>query len=334
LEAELDGQKDWHPGSDGKVLDLVHPSLFPLMYGKSRFLREEQVPLETCSQSSGLGETVPAVDFSGYEYAPDEYSTKCQWLPCDVSIDADGNARITSYINNLHPNGHLELYAAIEQVVSKAVPMWEDAVRSTLYRFEHSRLTVVGDGFDHDAVDRVEEARQEKRTKKLEGETFGVGWGDHGDDLWTTTTSDDNDDENDEEDEEEDEEDRDREECYKSKYIMVPEPEPYMRRQRRADDADAKTLEGTFSGNSLQVIVKLANIHLTPEKPEYGRGAWHIEVSGGPYVPITPCGKLTFQCRVCLTNTSVPAHFTTMIVPTRPNPTSRFASVPMIIFWP
>ena len=28
---------------------------------------------------------------------------------------------------------------------------------------------------------------------------------------------------------------------------------------------------------TLQVIVKLANIVLTPEKPEYGGGTWHVE---------------------------------------------------------
>ena len=28
-------QKDWHPGSNKQVLDLVHPSLYPLVYGKT-----------------------------------------------------------------------------------------------------------------------------------------------------------------------------------------------------------------------------------------------------------------------------------------------------------
>ncbi|KJA26105.1 hypothetical protein HYPSUDRAFT_36969 [Hypholoma sublateritium FD-334 SS-4] len=28
--------KDWHPGSDEKVLDLVHPSLFSPVYGRTR----------------------------------------------------------------------------------------------------------------------------------------------------------------------------------------------------------------------------------------------------------------------------------------------------------
>ncbi len=28
---------------------------------------------------------------------------------------------------------------------------------------------------------------------------------------------------------------------------------------------------------NLQIIVKLANIHLTPDKPEYKGGSWHVE---------------------------------------------------------
>jgi hypothetical protein len=34
-------QKDWRPGSDGKILDLVHPSLFPLIYGKGLSSRSQ-----------------------------------------------------------------------------------------------------------------------------------------------------------------------------------------------------------------------------------------------------------------------------------------------------
>src|SRR6195952_342862 len=56
LENVRDALKDWHPGSDGKVLDLVHPSLYPLMYGTSRFLREDTVPLNGCARFSGRGE--------------------------------------------------------------------------------------------------------------------------------------------------------------------------------------------------------------------------------------------------------------------------------------
>lgn len=36
LENVSGDQKDWHPGSNGQVFDLVHPSLFPLIHGVSR----------------------------------------------------------------------------------------------------------------------------------------------------------------------------------------------------------------------------------------------------------------------------------------------------------
>jgi hypothetical protein len=36
-------------------------------------------------------------------------------------------------------------------------------------------------------------------------------------------------------------------------------------------------LKKYFGNEGLQIIVKLANIHLTPEKPEYDGGTWHVE---------------------------------------------------------
>ena len=36
-------------------------------------------------------------------------------------------------------------------------------------------------------------------------------------------------------------------------------------------------LKGRYGRQGLQVIVKLANIHLTPEKPDYEGGTWHVE---------------------------------------------------------
>lgn len=38
-----------------------------------------------------------------------------------------------------------------------------------------------------------------------------------------------------------------------------------------------KFLQAFPGAKKLQVIVKLANIELTPEKPEYEGGAWHVE---------------------------------------------------------
>ena len=41
LESVPDSQKDWHPRVDDKVLDLVHPSLYPVVYGRSVLMTGE-----------------------------------------------------------------------------------------------------------------------------------------------------------------------------------------------------------------------------------------------------------------------------------------------------
>jgi hypothetical protein len=77
--------KDWHPGSDGKVLDLVHPSLFPLIYGRSKILPYGKVGLLDCLQRSGDGDTIPV---SGWgRTIGNAWSENYQWLPCDVRFD-------------------------------------------------------------------------------------------------------------------------------------------------------------------------------------------------------------------------------------------------------
>lgn len=35
LEAVPDSEKDWHPSSGGLVLDLIHPYLYPIVYGRT-----------------------------------------------------------------------------------------------------------------------------------------------------------------------------------------------------------------------------------------------------------------------------------------------------------
>jgi len=44
-------------------------------------------------------------------------------------------------------------------------------------------------------------------------------------------------------------------------------------------------LREQFGKHGLQVIVKLANIELTPENPKYHGGVWHVE---GQMVSVTP----------------------------------------------
>ena len=48
LEDIPSNKKDYHPGSDGKVVDLDHPSLYPLVYGITKILPRKRVNLEVC----------------------------------------------------------------------------------------------------------------------------------------------------------------------------------------------------------------------------------------------------------------------------------------------
>lgn len=65
------------------------------------------------------------------------WSTRFQWLPCEVKFSSDGtkNVRVTSYINNLHPQHHRDLYALLEVLIAQAVPTWNDV----LFKGTHGR---------------------------------------------------------------------------------------------------------------------------------------------------------------------------------------------------
>jgi hypothetical protein len=278
LESVPDKPKDWHPGSDGKVLDIVHPSLYPLMYGKSKYLPFDKVPLQDCSAYTGQGDTVPTLSLSADEI---DYSAKHQWLPCEVSIGTNGEARITSHINNLHPDGNEALYAAVEQTISKAIPLWKATVRSTLYRYKQPRVIVEGDGYDHEAAELVEEEKrkywQERWEAQKEDRASDNGTENAREAAQGADSGDganDNNGEDNDDDDDDDDEDEYIEECYKSKYIKVPEPGLYEPRTRIAMDEVATSFQQMFSGNNLQVIVKLANTHLTPDKSTYDGRSW------------------------------------------------------------
>ena len=76
---------DYHPNTDNKVRDIVHPSLYPLILKKK------------------LSKKI--LDFWNRPY---ENST-FQWLPSEFKIDANGKCKIESYINNI-PITELKLY--------------------------------------------------------------------------------------------------------------------------------------------------------------------------------------------------------------------------------
>lgn len=109
LEEVPEEERDWHPGSDGQVLDLVHPSLFCLV-------RE-------VSGVSGRAWENPTDSYSRYEF-----SEKFQWLPTDADVDDDGRVGFRSYVNNVHPEKHRDLVEVLPELVARMVPLWENVL--------------------------------------------------------------------------------------------------------------------------------------------------------------------------------------------------------------
>jgi len=103
LESVPDDVKDWHPGSNKKVLDLVHPSLFCLVYGVTRVVPESDIgkpPLSLMGSGQIIQPPVAAApikkgrmprnlneDPSGRDFG---VSKKFQWLPSEFSVSPSG----------------------------------------------------------------------------------------------------------------------------------------------------------------------------------------------------------------------------------------------------
>ena len=61
LEDVPDKDKDWHPGSHEQVLDLVHPSIYPLVYGQSKILPDSTCGVDDCMSWIGKGVTLETI---------------------------------------------------------------------------------------------------------------------------------------------------------------------------------------------------------------------------------------------------------------------------------
>lgn len=239
LEQVPEEEKDYHPGSDQKVVDLVHPSLFPLIYGRTRILRDEILTRDGYLSWSGKTEILPQPSdpegmLSSTRWGRRRiklFSTKFQWLPCDVEFEEDG-CRIVSYINNLHPQKHKDLYQIIEKVIAKTIPLWNETL--------------------HEAVSEPKHRIPYENVEYHPSSEPQPDW-------------------------EEDEEGH--EAWYGRQVIVQPEPQGDFAPLKQSDwhFGEQLSLRERFREEGLQVIVKLANIELTPDKPRYEGGTWHVE---------------------------------------------------------
>jgi len=193
LEAVPDSERDWHPGSNGFVLNLVHPALYPIVYGRT----VGQLP-----GSDSVTMLVPP-EIEGAD--PEFVSRRFQFLPSDFSVDGDGKVTLVSpYINNIHPTHHKELHSVIPEILQHALPMFGRVLSNLLRPLLPRRVTT--------SVDY-------KSQRSVTVDCCGTYSG----------------------------------------------------------DLEALNDRMSLKGQTLQVIVRLANIILTPERPEYPGGKWHVE---------------------------------------------------------
>ncbi|TFK26792.1 hypothetical protein FA15DRAFT_679397 [Coprinopsis marcescibilis] len=247
LEDVPEKQKDWHPGSNGQVLDLVHPSLFPFIFGRSKILDigAKATTLEDCIRRCGEGEAVPPPTYQEVKTQPWEYrkprnpwSDNFQWLGKKL--------RFTTYINNLHPARHTELYGVIEEVLTATIPLWERSLAPWATEFTQWPTRIPYENCEYDPD--PENGPETDGPQQLPNE--------HADDYWQR-----------------------RGQWYEdTRRVKLPEPGVFK-------DCDLPTtekrrylsLKELYGTQGIQVIVKLANIELTPNNPEYPGGSWHVE---------------------------------------------------------
>lgn len=128
---------DWHPKSGDMVQDLVHPSMYPLVYGRSGVFRDEVVGVGVAIEKyAGKGEVIEKEEppehygFSvGASSVPHSYwSNTYQWLPANMAFQDDGSVKFTSYINNLHPTKYPEVYRTVERLIETVLPAWDQCL--------------------------------------------------------------------------------------------------------------------------------------------------------------------------------------------------------------
>ena len=180
--------------------------------------------------------------------------------------------RITSYINNLHPTTHKNLYGIIEKIIAASIPLWNSTLAPLVhlwyhkhrpksanikYAFQGRKLVKDITPDERDMIFRVpyydveydldpESAPDTEGPQRLEGE----------EDPWSESYW-----------------NRRDQWIEDTRKVVLPEPGVFQ----PLEEPPLFDLRKDFSANGLQIIVKLANIELTPEKPEYEGGTWHVE---------------------------------------------------------
>ena len=173
----------------------------------------------------------------------DQYgvSKRFQWIPALMTKNSNGKFEFGSYINNLHPIKYKSLYDSISDIFNAAVP----GLNCVLTRYASQEFVRIPVPRGSDAYTDEYHKEREELDAILDREAEETG----NDYDWERM-----------------------EEFEKDKLKYLCELIPAWEQAPVFDKPiDLSTFE------NLKVIVKLANIELTPENPSYAGGSWHVE---------------------------------------------------------
>lgn len=268
LDEPPSGLKFYNPGSKHIQRDLVPIAFFPLVYGRTRILKDRIIGLDDALESICQGEVVPVppetitredmawrvAAHADIDAKP--FSRRFQVLPCDLELKDDGRWHIVSYINNLHPVHHRNIYKLIEDLFNMTVPQW-NASLTPLKDMLHSRARLEYKKAEYFPISKeVEEQTPQPKPGEAEVEYH------------------------------------DRLDAWRMKHWRVKQPDagkfipwavpPWMMNLLPADLPSPVRIEQGVELNSdygkrgLQMFVRITSYDLTPEHP-YNETDWHCE---------------------------------------------------------
>ncbi|EEU41751.1 uncharacterized protein NECHADRAFT_87785 [Fusarium vanettenii 77-13-4] len=267
------------------VQDLVHPSMYPFVYGRSNFIQEETVGVYDALDHVGKGAAVPKDDQPESDHV--FWSTTYQWLPANISFRDDGTVKFTSYVKTLNPEKFPEIYETLERIIDKTISAWDQClheytnwkegpvagrVDSRFYKtteasdsddsiwapeLDVAKLKDIDVNLTHEELEQLEDMAC------FENGNTQIGWKTQHERMrnglppLTPNVEDSH---------------IARAKWEKVREAKLPEPRDF----EEIDYAPEQILREKFKENGLQVIVNMANIELTPEKPEFPAGGWCV----------------------------------------------------------
>ncbi|KAJ2580924.1 hypothetical protein GGH95_002335, partial [Coemansia sp. RSA 1836] len=241
LASAPDHQRDWYPDGESRMLNLIDPSLFPLIYSRSKLCRQSSMSVQPSLMAKAPGAFSGSIDkwrkaLNGTDSNMPSYhiptfpscdnncvSRGFSWLPSEFRVSENGAVTIESYINNLHPVNHAPLYQIIASVFSKFIPLLEQVVTDLVHP-RHLRVV----------PDRSKYYRSDEPLPEYDDQL-----------------------------------DREYLEWREHAAFVHPQPEPFVAPERPISPYSLR-------GRRLQAIVRMSNIELTLENPVYAGADWNL----------------------------------------------------------